>query len=247
MKKIMWFVLALAFLLAGCSRSTDTASDKKGGYFMQQFDFSKETIDALPQLQPPKKGEKVAVLHTTKGDITLRLFPELAPKAVENFTKHIEDGYYNGVIFHRVIPQFMIQGGDPQGTGMGGESIWGKGFETEANENLIHIRGALSMANTGMPNSNGSQFFIVQNSDIGENYKKAFDDAVKAGKYPAAQAEAYKTLGGTPHLDGKHPVFGQVLRGMDVVDAIANVKVGQNDRPVEDVVIQSAEMTEWNE
>src|SRR5574344_610902 len=105
----------------------------------------------------------VAVMHTGMGDITLRLYPEVAPKTVENFVTHAKNGYYNGLTFHRVIREFMVQGGDPTGTGAGGESIWGAPFEDECSQELHNFRGALSMANAG-PNTNGSQFFIVQNS-----------------------------------------------------------------------------------
>lgn len=105
-----------------------------------------------------------AVMHTNMGDITIRLYPEVAPKTVENFVTHAKNGYYNGVIFHRVIKDFMIQGGDPNGTGMGGVSIYGEKFEDECSRELHNFRGALSMANAG-PNTNGSQFFIVQNSE----------------------------------------------------------------------------------
>lgn len=115
------------------------------------------------QLEKPKEGEEVAIMHTTEGDIYLRFFPEAAPKTVENFLTHAKDGYYDGLIFHRVIEDFMIQGGDPEGTGMGGESIWGKPFDDEFSDHLFNIRGSLSMANSGR-DTNGSQFFINQKS-----------------------------------------------------------------------------------
>lgn len=104
-----------------------------------------------------------AIMHTNMGDITIQLYPEVAPKTVENFVTLAKKGYYNGLIFHRVIKDFMIQGGDPTGTGAGGESIYGAKFEDECSQELHNFRGALSMANAG-PNTNGSQFFIVQNS-----------------------------------------------------------------------------------
>lgn len=113
------------------------------------------------QLELPQVGEQIVILHTSKGDISIRLFPEAAPKAVENFVTHAKNGYYDGVTFHRVIRDFMIQSGDPEGTGSGGESIWGKDFEDEFDQKLINLTGALSMANAG-PNTNGSQFFINQ-------------------------------------------------------------------------------------
>lgn len=116
----------------------------------------------FPQLTTDvQAGEVLVEMNTTLGTIKIKLFPEQAPKTVENFLGHAKSGYYNGIIFHRVIQDFMIQGGDPTGTGMGGESIWGDSFEDEFSNELFNLRGALSMANAG-PNTNGSQFFIVQ-------------------------------------------------------------------------------------
>ena len=107
-----------------------------------------------------KAGDVVATMKTTMGQIKIKLFPSVAPKAVENFVTHAKEGYYNGVTFHRVIEEFMIQGGDPLGNGTGGESIWGKGFAQEINDSLRHFSGALSYA-TAADKLNGSQFFIV--------------------------------------------------------------------------------------
>ena len=107
-----------------------------------------------------KKGDVIATIKTNFGSIRVKMLPEAAPKAVENFLTHARNGYYNGIIFHRVINDFMIQGGDPTGTGMGGESIWGDPFEDEFTPDARNFRGALSMANAG-PGTNGSQFFIV--------------------------------------------------------------------------------------
>ena len=113
------------------------------------------------QLEAPQAGDPVVILHTSMGNIAIRLFPEAAPKAVENFTTHAKNGYYDGLIFHRVMEDFMIQGGDPKGDGTGGESIWGTAFEDEFDQKLLNLRGSLSMANAGA-NTNGSQFFINQ-------------------------------------------------------------------------------------
>ena len=121
----------------------------------------------MNQLDKPAKGETIAVMHTSMGDISLRLFPDKTPKACENFITHARNGYYDGLIFHRVIRDFMIQGGDPRGNGTGGESIWGESFEDEPDVELHNYRGALSMANAG-PNTNGSQFFIVQAGTVPE-------------------------------------------------------------------------------
>ncbi len=187
------------------------------------------------QLEPLKQGDLLAVIHTNMGDISVKLFPDFAPKAVENFTTHAKNGYYNGIIFHRVIKDFMIQGGDPTGTGMGGESIWGRSFEDEFCPELHNLCGALSMANAG-PSTNGSQFFIVQASSVPSNMLSQMADLEDRG-FPKDIAKAYAELGGTPWLDFRHTVFGQVYDGMDTVNIIANTPVGAQDKPLEDVVI----------
>ena len=176
-------------------------------------------------------------MKTNMGEIKIKLFPQFAPKTVENFTTHAKNGYYDGLIFHRVIKDFMIQGGDPTGTGCGGESIWGRSFEDEFTGELHNLRGALSMANAG-PNTNGSQFFIVQANSCPEDFimqMKQIDEKV----FPNECVEAYEEIGGTPWLDFRHTVFGQVYDGMDVVDAIANVATKAQDKPVSDVIIET--------
>ena len=178
-------------------------------------------------------GDTVAVMETTMGTITIKLLPEVAPKAMENFVGLSEKGYYEGILFHRVIRDFMIQGGDPTGTGCGGESLWGRPFEDEFSQRAHNFRGALSMANAG-PGTNGSQFFIVQKDTLDPGYEQAMR---KAG-WPEDVIAAYMEVGGTPHLDGRHTVFGFVTDGMDVVDAIAGVKTGPGDKPLEDVSIK---------
>lgn len=192
------------------------------------------------QLEAVKSGDMVAVMHTNMGDIEIKLFPQNAPKTVENFTTHAKNGYYNGLIFHRVINDFMIQGGDPTGTGMGGESIWGNSFEDEFDPQLHNLRGALCMANAG-PNTNGSQFFIVQAKEVPQNMLDQMKDLADNG-FPPEIAEAYAEMGGTPWLDFRHTVFGQVVNGMDTVDSIAETKVGANDKPVNDVIINTIDI-----
>jgi cyclophilin family peptidyl-prolyl cis-trans isomerase len=149
-----------------------------------------------------------AILTTNKGAIGLELFDDDAPKTVENFVKLSKDGFYDGVVFHRVIEDFMIQGGDPTGTGMGGP---GYQFEDEHNSRKVE-RGALAMANSG-PNTNGSQFFIV-------------------------------TAAACPWLDGLHTVFGRVASGMDVVDEINATGTDVQDRPVDEVRIESVAISD---
>ena len=192
----------------------------------------------FPQLSLENEKGPKAVIKTNRGDITVQLFPELAPKTVKNFIELAKKGYYDGVIFHRVIPDFMIQGGDPTGTGMGGESIYGESFEDEFSRELFNLLGALSMANSG-PNTNGSQFFIVNNENVPANML----DQLEGAGFPAEIIEAYKG-GGTPWLDFRHTVFGHVIDGMTTVDEIANVQRGPQDRPVHDVVIEKVEVSE---
>ena len=156
-----------------------------------------------------KKVEgQIVVLETNQGNIELKMFPKIAPLAVENFTTHAKSGYYNGIIFHRVIKNFMIQCGDPTGTGTGGESIWKKDFIDEFKPNVVFDRPMLlAMANHG-PATNGSQFFI--------------------------------TTVPTPHLNGRHTIFGEVISGKDVIKKIENVKVGQGSKPLEEQKIIKA-------
>ncbi|GAA0326436.1 peptidylprolyl isomerase [Bacillus carboniphilus] len=193
---------------------------------LPQFDYTNEKVISLK-------------MNTSKGTISIVLFPEYAPKTVENFVTHSKNGYYDGITFHRVIKGFMIQGGDPNGTGMGGESIYGHPFEDEFAPNLFNFRGALSMANSG-PNTNGSQFFIVQSNELNPQFKLQMEQA----GFPKEAIDKYVEVGGTPWLDHRHTVFGQITEGYDVLDSIANVQVGANDKPVEPVTIDSIEVLE---
>lgn len=264
------------------------------------YEIPAPTIDDKPvvlkQFEAPTGP--VATMKTSMGDIEIMLFPEEAPKAVENFITHAKAGYYDGLLFHRVINDFMLQGGDPLGTGTGGESIWGAPFEDEFSDSLHNFRGALSMANSGI-NTNGSQFFIVQTGGMNAinndpslipqvlytnlmNHQVALAQGRIAAQstqlgsqealdgYIAQEqaaldkllaevtqesytqriapvAEKYKEVGGAVHLDNVHTVFGQVIKGMEVVDAIAAVEVtdpGTKDKPREDVKILSITITE---
>ncbi len=266
-----------AACLGGCGGETSYrqfVKSEDGSYAAATYD------DSLP----------VAVIEVEGfGTIRAVLFEEEAPKAVENFVTHAEEGYYDGLTFHRVMDDFMIQGGDPNGDGTGGESIWGESFEDEFTNSLCNFRGALSMANSGK-NTNGSQFFIVQSADGSTYTDEYFDSIEKSNKMsPSEKAkEQYKQLveqftalgytetdlksngitkeslkqnferqnkgqtdfsdevrdyyrqaGGTPWLDKMHTVFGQVIEGMDVVDAIAAVGVDENNAPNETVTISS--------
>ena len=192
----------------------------------------------FPQVDIETVEGPIATIKTNHGDMRVKLFPDHAPKTVANFIALSKDGYYDGVIFHRIIKDFMIQGGDPTGTGMGGESIYGESFEDEFSEELYNVRGALSMANAG-PNTNGSQFFIVQNQHLPYSKKE-----IARGGWPEPIAEIYAEQGGTPHLDRRHTVFGQLAdeASYEVLDAIAGVETGAMDKPIEDVVIETIEI-----
>lgn len=193
---------------------------------------------AFPQLALDQvKGPK-ATIKTSLGDISLQLFPDQAPKTVKNFVELAKQGYYNDVTFHRVIPDFMVQTGDPTATGAGGESIYGHPFADEFSPELFNLKGAVSMANAG-PNTNGSQFFVVTNRNLSTN----LIGQMEAAGYPAEVIEAYQN-GGTPWLDFHHTVFGQIVSGLDVAIKISQVKRNFEDRPEEDVLIKAIEITE---
>lgn len=232
-KRVMMLFLAVltaGVCLGGCGKASDPAKEPATA-------DKNSTIAEADQTGMPKKGETVAIMEVEGfGEISLRFFPGIAPKAVENFVTHAKDGYYDGVTFHRVMQDFMIQGGDPTGTGAGGESIWGKDFEDECSDVLLPIRGALCMANAGA-DTNGSQFFIVQTSQPNTNTAQGLT---------SEQTAMFEQYGGTPWLLGAHTVFGQVYEGMDVVDAIAATGVNPNDnRPLENVVITKITVTEY--
>lgn len=194
-------------------------------------------------------GETVAeIIIEGYGSVFVRFFSAKAPKAVENFLTHAREGYYDNTLLHRVIDDFMIQGGDPEGTGYGGESIYGKPFEDEITE-LEPFRGALCMANAGA-DTNESQFFIVQADaasvvnlkELVEYKGYTLQEYMKAGFGTEMSDEIlneYMTYGGAPWLHGHHTVFGQVYDGFDVLDKIAEAKTDAKDRPAEDIVVKT--------
>jgi peptidyl-prolyl cis-trans isomerase B (cyclophilin B) len=193
------------------------------------------------QFQEPKKGETIAEIKIKDfGSIYVKFFKNEAPKAVENFITHAKNGYYDGLTFHRILEDFMIQGGDPLGTGTGGESIWGDDFEDEFDVNLHPYRGALCMANSG-PGTNGSQFFIVQSENTYEQEMLNYFEMRLGIEFDANAVKNYGEVGGTPWLFESHTVFGQVYEGYDVLDAVAGVELLDEDNgiPKEQVIIES--------
>ncbi len=228
MKGVLVVFLMMMVVLVGCG-SEDPAKEESSG-----SDQSASTEYVSPAEELELGATKHIDMKTSMGTIKLELYPEVAPKAVENFVTHAEQGYYDGLTFHRVMDGFMIQGGDPNGNGSGGESIYGAPFEDEFSKEALNYRGALSMANSG-PNTNGSQFFIVQAPTSG--YRDSEVEAAEAAGYTKEQITRYEN-GGTPWLDGKHTVFGYVTEGMDVVDEIAAVDVDEQSQPKKPVVIE---------
>ena len=193
------------------------------------------------QYAKPNKGDLIANIKIKGyGTITVRFFPEQAPLAVENFVTHAVEGYYDGLSFHRIIADFMIQGGDPEGTGAGGDSIWQNdageyvSFTDEYSKYLIPMRGALCMANAGA-NTNGSQFFIVQNKE----YMITDVMTLRNAGVDKDLIEYYKENGGACWLYKAHTVFGQVIDGYDVLDEVAAVKTNSQGKPEKDVIIES--------
>lgn len=189
--KIFVCLTSLLFLFVACEQDNSSTDDEPTRY--------------------PVVEENPIVTITMEDDqeIIIELFPDIAPNTVANFVTLIEDGFYDSLIFHRVIPGFMIQGGDPEGNGLGGPdySIAGEFTENGFENDLSHDRGIISMARSQSPNSAGSQFFIMHEA--------------------------------SPHLDEQYAAFGQVLEGMDVVDQIANLELDNNDKPLEDSVMES--------
>ena len=226
---------------ASASKSASASSSK--AYPKELKKALSADTSAFPQLSNDvTDNESEVLMHTSEGDITIKLFPKYAPLAVENFLTHAKEGYYNGVLFYRAISDFMIQSGDPKGDGTGGESIWknkdksidsGNGFKNEISPYLYNIRGAVAMANAGA-DTNGSQFFINQNTD--DQSQK-----LSSSSYPEPIIGAY-AKGGNPSLDGNYTVFGQVIDGMDVVDKIAQTATDDNDKPTTDVTITSIDI-----
>ena len=265
------------------SQAETTSSDAQ--YSLEELGLGANYLDDTQhkvgyQLESPDEGDEIAIIHTNKGDITIRFFPDAAPKAVENFITLSKDGYYDGIIFHRIIDGFMIQGGDPTGTGTGGESVSGKDFGDEFSNKLLNIRGSVAMANKG-PDTNSSQFFINQCKDANfelceANWNQIYDMMCQVKDSGGLDSflqyynsyytnfyntdmitddikALYKKEGGNPQLDGAfnmigrgHTVFAQVIDGMDVVDAIAAVETDSNNKPLDDVIIETVEVTTYS-
>ncbi len=204
----------------------------------------------------PAEGEEIVIIKVKDyGEIKIKLFPELLPEACENFTTLAKDGYYDELIFHRVIEGFMIQGGDPKGDGTGGASCWGGKFDGGVSEQLIHVPGALAYANSGATSTNGSQFYIVTGAPMTQedlDYYESEDFAAAMRltydiHYTKEAEELYKEHGGAPHLDGGYTVFGQVIEGLDIVYAISQTEVlAANSKPKQAVYMESVTVEQYD-
>ncbi len=238
MKKLIIAIAAVLVLALGITLALVLINQKES-------QSSDQTNNQADQMSEPAKGETVAeIVIKDFGSVHVKFFQKEAPKAVENFITHAKEGYYDGLTFHRVINDFMIQGGDPDGTGAGGKSIWGSEFEDEFADNLQPVRGALCMANAGA-NTNGSQFFIVQTAG---KYDEATltDFAKKSGfEFTEDALKKYADIGGTPWLFRAHTVFGQAYKGLEVLDAVAAIQVDGNAKPLTDVIIEKIIISEY--
>lgn len=230
-----WFAAVTAAVmltagLSGCARKQVTLEEKP----------------VLNYTAPAQGDQVVRITVKEYGDITVRLFPELLPEACENFTTLAEQGYYDELIFHRVMENFMIQGGDPKGDGTGGASIWGEKFDGGYNEQLIHVPGALAYANSGGTATDGSQFYIVTGEP--ETEERLGKISEQGGTYFTAEAkELYCQYGGAPWLDGgNYTVFGQVIDGLDVAFAVSHVPTDDNNKPKKAVYIEKMTVEQYN-
>lgn len=227
MKRFISLICLTVFILAGCSSAT------LGG--------EKLKVDTdVAQLSQPQSGDTIAVIKTNKGTIKVLLFPDLAQKAVQNFILLAQQGYYDGVTFHRAIEDFIIQSGSPDGSSEGGKSVWGIEFEDEFSGLLHHYNGALAMANHGS-DTNGSQFFFVT-APINKMDDETVQQMTDAG-WSESVIETYKQAGGLPQLDYRYTVFGQIYDGLDTAYSISRVKTDDEDKPQKDVIIESIEIS----
>lgn len=245
LKKILLTVLCFSLLscsMTACGKEVElkessseiSASDnlKKGEYV---------------NFTAPEKGEQIIIMTIKDmGDIKIKLFPDLAPTGVKNFVELAKNGYYDELIFHRVIKNFMIQGGDPKGNGTGGNPAEGITFEMgDASPYLTHVSGAVAYANSGSTATNGSQFYIVTGEKYDDNTLSQMEQAYGL-VYSDSFKEMYKNLGGAPWLDGSYTIFGQVFDGLDIVYQIQNVSTDASDKPYDSVVIESVKVAEYD-
>ncbi len=237
---------AMAAAFVSCGKEVEI-SDSSGESVTPTQKATYMVAEKIANFTPPKEGEQIVTLKVKgyDGEIKIKLFPEYAEKGVENFVSLAGDGYYDGVIFHRIIKDFMIQGGDPEGTGRGGESKWGGSFDGGTNPNIIHAAGAVAYANSGSTATDGSQFYIVTGDKYSDESLTQLESQYGI-KFSDNARQIYKEQGGAPWLDGGYTLFGQVFEGLDIVFDLQNVEVDANSaKPLTDVVIESAKVEEY--
>lgn len=235
MKKInlILIILILSIVLSGCS---DDAGKIVDGY--TQVGKLK-----LEQVQIPKDGEEVAVMTTNMGEIKIRLFPEIAPKAVGNFKALVKEGFYDGIKFARVEDNFLIQIGKNEEYPEG-KSIFGDFYEDEYDLNYRHITGSVGLAKRE-ENKNSSEFYIIVQDGLDEEYLEVMKELDEEG-YPKDVVEAYEKLGGITRLDLRYTIFAQVFYGMDTVMEINQVNVDpMTKEPAKNVVIEKVEIVSY--
>ena len=244
---ILSALMSVCVVLSGC-KGEPSDSSLADQLIAQDQAAAAAQNTAVKNFETPEAGEKIAVITVKDyGEIKIQLFPEVADKAVENFVGLAEMGYYDELIFHRIIPNFMNQGGDPRGNGTGGNSIWGESFDGGIPEGLYHFSGAVAYANSGSTATNGSQFYIVNTPD---GYLQNTCEEIMEydpSKYNWSQnvIDLYNEKGGVPFLDGGYTVFGQVFEGMDVVRAMSQVETDSSDKPLTQVQIESIKIVEY--
>lgn len=276
MKKVVTlislFLCVSLFCLSGCganrsdtsSASLPSSSISSDASIVSPDSSSDQDLEPIDQFAMPEEGETIVVFHVKDyGVFKARLFPEAAPKAVENFLSLARDGKYNGVSFHRVIEDFMIQTGDTTQVGQDGNSIYGEGFGIEPDARLRHYTGALAMARTAdTEKGQSTQFYVVNNQSnrsLSQDDWDYYESAMKQNygvtvTYPEEVQALYQEHGGAPHLDMMYTVFGQVFEGLDVVDAISKVEVELNTEtgettpsvPTTPVILESIEVVEYH-
>ncbi len=269
---LLVLVMALAFVMTGCEEkklsgtsfddTTEEASDATeevtesteaaapqgeaapDGSVMDMTGVTNIDAGDFDQMAAPKDGDQIVIFDIEGyGEVKIKMLPEIAPYAVKNFVLLAEQGYYDGLTFHRVINDFMIQGGDPEGMGFGGESIWNTAFYNEFSNKSGIVRGSLCCANSGVDPSNGSQFFITQRKEVTEDELKGYEE--QGLQLTEEQKALYLENGGCPWLQYAHTVFGQVYEGMEIVDKIAAVETDENNKPSEDVIVNKVTVSEY--
>lgn len=251
LRKTAALVLSAAICLAafsGCGRKSPGSTMYKAGSRPDTYDITGKNPNGYTDMANytlPEKGEEIVVMTIKdKGSVKIKLFPDLMPRACASFVGLAVNGYYDGLSFHRVISDFMIQGGDPDATGRGGECVWGLRFDGGVSEYLYHVKGALAYANSGSTDTDGSQFYVV----VGQEFEDELFEKYKSKKvqYSDTVKQAYLNEGGAPWLDGDYTVFGQVFEGMDIIEDVCNnTVVDSMDKPVDDVIIEKIEVVSY--